>query len=167
MYSTTPTDKELLLLLFRLNPKTEADEIAAEILNHGVVDVVKEGEIFWHPFDLNASHVSQREKSLSFMKYYETNRLPKWLKYFKRSLATNTDKNGEKLFFVGDDLTYVDLLIFFFLEGNIHIFPHVFKQDEYKSLVEFYDSIRNRPNIKKWLESEERMKNDNLGPPCF
>ena len=150
-----------------MNPKTEADQIAAEILNHGVVDVVKEGEIFWHPFDLHASHVSQREKSQPFMKYYETNRLQKWLKYFQRSLATSMEKNDGKLFFIGDALTYVDLLIFFFLEGNMFLFPETFKQDEFKKLMEFYESIKNRPNIKNWLESEDRMKKDNLGPPCF
>ena len=100
------------------------------------------------------------------MKYYEENRLVKWLKYFERSLNFNIEKN-RNLCFVGSNFSYVDLVIFHFLDGNIFLCPEAFKKVNVTSLMKFHEEVKNRPNVKKWQESEQRAKLDAEGPPCF
>lgn len=78
--------------------------------------------------------------------------IPVFLKYFEDILRSN---NGGKGFFVGDKLTYADIVPFnlfnhFFAKGKLECSPEELK--DFPLLTEHYNRVANVPNIKKWLE---------------
>ena len=147
----------------RLYPKNEKDRLQAEVLMAGVVDVVEEGCRYWHPIDYNASYDSQKEEAKPFIEYYKTKRLPRWLNFFETALKENYAKNGE-LVFVGKRVCWVDFCIFHFLDGNLFECPEVFEKESTEHLEKFHRAIKERPNIKKWLDSDKRPKFTKTGP---
>ena len=147
----------------RLYPTNEKDRLQAEVLMAGVVDVVEEGHRNWHPIDYNASYESQKEEAKPFIEYYKTKRLPRWLDFFETALKENYASHGE-LVFVGNQLSWVDLCIFHFLDGNLFSCPEVFEKENTQHLKMFHNAIKNRPNIKKWLNSDKRVAFTNTCP---
>lgn len=142
----------------RLYPKTEKDRLQAEVLMAGVVDVVEEGCRAWHPIDYNATYDSQKEQAKPFIEYYKKKRLPRWLDFFETTLKDNYSENGE-LVFVGKQISWVDLCIFHFVDGNMLECPELFNDKQNIHLKKFHQAIRDRPNIKTWYYSDARPKN--------
>jgi len=70
--------------------------------------------------------------------------LPKWLGFFEELLK----KNGGK-FFVGDNLTWADLYVYYSLENTVNVVPKAL--DSFPTLKSFRESIASRPKIAAWL----------------
>jgi len=72
--------------------------------------------------------------------------------YFEKFLLADTEKG----FFVGDKLTYADLVVFaflnsYFLKGKAEGIPEQLK--DFPTLSAWYDMVRTQPKILKWLKN--------------
>ena len=147
----------------RLFPKNEKDQLQAEMIMAGIVDMVEEGLRAWHAIDTNAGYHQQKEETQPFIEYYKSRRLPKWLDFFETLLTENYMKTG-KFVFVGNDLSWVDLCVFHVIDGNLFECPEVFDKEPTEYLKKFHSAIGQRPNIKAWMSSEKRQKYTHTGP---
>jgi glutathione S-transferase len=176
----------------RLWPKNEEDAFRAEMLMACVVDVVAEGHDYWHPIDRNASYDSQKEQAQPFIHYFKTRRLPKWFSFFEAALrgnvekikeikkqqqsstdnsssATvktdlNSDEGGGDYYFIGDELSFVDLCIFHMLDGIEFQCPEEYERFDMPLLKAFKRQIGARPRIAQYMASDARTKFTGTGP---
>src|SRR5262249_26469486 len=83
-------------------------------------------------------------------------RLPKYLGYFERVIATNPKGKGH---LVGSRLSYVDLSAFQLVAGLRYAFPRAMKRAEadIPRLVALPDPVVKRPRIAAYLGSERRI----------
>lgn len=136
-----------------------------------------------HPISTGAYYEDQKEEAKQRAKAYREERLPKFLGYVQRIL--DGDKSGEGPWLYGGELTYVDLVLFqvssFFktfvvccsvgvmltnmvmqcLDGTKYAFPKTVerykKEGKYDGVFKLYDAVKERPNIKAYLESKRRV----------
>jgi len=103
--------------------KSEAEMARCDELAEGLHDAVRELRTHTLSGDKEAGKKSAIEDTL-----------PRWLGFYEKILLSN---HGGKGFFVGEHPTYVDFLIWYFLEvsadqglANVHHFPtlHAFKE---------------------------------------
>ena len=113
-----------------------------------------------HPVSVGAYYEDQKEEAKKKAKDYLENRLPKFLGYFERVLKSEASKGGEWLY--GGRLTYADLVLFQTVDGVSFAFPKAIEQmkksGKYDGVFKLVETVRNRENIKKYLESDRRMK---------
>lgn len=116
-----------------------------------------------HPISPGLYYEDQKEESLRKSRDYVTTRLPKFLGYFERVLASKASGDGPWLY--AGRLTYADLVLFQCLDGTRFQFPKaVAKMEEsgdYHRVFQLYEAVRERPNIKAYLESDRRQKYSN------
>jgi len=113
-----------------------------------------------HPIAIGEYYENQKEESKKKAKDYRENRLPKFLGYFERVLGGDASKGGEYLY--GGKLTYADLVLFQTVDGVSFAFPKCVEKlrgsGKYEKVFKHYDMVKERENIKKYLESERRQK---------
>ncbi|KAL3427778.1 glutathione s-transferase [Phlyctema vagabunda] len=113
-----------------------------------------------HPIASSLYYEDQKDEALRKAKDYRETRLPKFLAYFQRVLHGEASKGGEWLY--GGTFTYADLVLFQCLDGLKFAFPKALqrleKGGEYDTVFKLYDSVKSRPKIKAYLESERRVE---------
>ncbi|KAJ6441527.1 glutathione S-transferase protein [Purpureocillium lavendulum] len=137
--------------LFHLN------EIVLTILD-GFVNEVHETH---HPVATSMVYEDQKPEAKKRAKAFIDERLPKYLGYVQRVLDAKTSGEGPWLY--GDELTYADLVLFQrekCVDGTQYAFPksmgELKKSGKYDGVFKLYDAVKERPNIKKYLESDRR-----------
>ena len=111
-----------------------------------------------HPVAIGAYYEEQKAEALRKAADYRENRLPKFMDYFERVLASPASGGGEYLY--GGRLTYADLVLFQTLDGVHHAFPNrcaaVRESGKYSKVYALYDRVKALPKVKAYLESERR-----------
>lgn len=113
-----------------------------------------------HPIASGAYYEEQKEEAKKKAHDYRRNRLPKFLDYFERVLFSEASKGGEWLY--GGKLTYADLVLFQTVDGVTFAFPKAIEQmkrdPNFERVFKLVERVRSRENIKKYLESDRRLK---------
>ncbi|GFP58857.1 hypothetical protein ACSS6W_008401 [Trichoderma asperelloides] len=130
------------------------NEIALTILD-GFLNEVHETH---HPIATSQYYEDQKDEAKKRSKAFREERLPKYLAYVQRVL--DGKKSGEGGWLYGGELTYVDLVLFQCLDGTKYAFPKTLEKyregGKYDGVFKLYDAVKERPNIKAYLESERR-----------
>ncbi|KAH7021300.1 glutathione S-transferase domain-containing protein [Microdochium trichocladiopsis] len=113
-----------------------------------------------HPVAVGDYYEDQKDEAKRKSKDYVRNRLPKFLGYFQRVLEGEASGNGPWLH--GGALSWADIVLFQGLDGVKFAFPKATgaaeKSGKYDKVFALYAAVKERPNIKKYLESSRRQK---------
>ncbi|KAK3325140.1 glutathione S-transferase [Apodospora peruviana] len=116
-----------------------------------------------HPIAIGEYYEDQKEESLRKSQDYVKNRLPKFLGYFERVLRSKSSGHGPWLY--GGQLTVADLVLFQCLDGIKFMFRKAVKKLEkdgnYSKVFALHEAVKQRPNIKDYLESDRRQQYSN------
>jgi glutathione S-transferase len=136
-----------------LAPKTEAGRLWLHALQLTITDFVSEVHDTHHPLGPTLYYEDQKPAAKRRTSEFLDQRAPKYLGYFERLL----EQNGP--YVTGRRLTYVDLSLFQLVEGMRYAFPKGAAQLEKKlpKLVALHGRIAERPRIKAYLASEQRI----------
>jgi glutathione S-transferase len=137
-----------------LAPRDEADRLWVHQLQLTISDLVVEIHDTHHPISgwlyFEEQRPAARRRTRDFWRY----RVPKYLGYFERVLATS---GGPHL--LGRRLSYADLSLFQIVEGLRYAFPRRMRRFERKvpRVIALHDRVAARPRIAAYLASERRI----------
>lgn len=139
---------------YGLAPKTEAGQLWLHQLQLTITDLVVEVHDTHHPLGPSLYYEDQKAPAKKRTAEFWDERVPKYLGYFERILASN---NG--VYLTGRRATYVDLSLFQIVDGLRYAFPNRMKAFERKipGLVALHGRVAERPNIAAYLASERRI----------
>lgn len=138
----------------QIDGKDDIERAQIDAINEGNIALFfKFKQLGIYDFITAAENVpNDQEKKKKFLE--ET--LPKWFGFFERLLKIS--KSG---YFVGDQVSYADLVFYTFLETVIsgqEIGFDFFKG--YPAIKAHYEKIGNRPNIAKYVRDKSRYPPD-------
>jgi glutathione S-transferase len=139
-----------------LVPKSHSGRLWIHELQLTVADLVAEVHDTHHPVSVSLYYEDQkkeaRRKAADFLK----NRIPKYLGYFEKILASNG--RGDR-YLLGARLTYVDLSLFQIVAGLSYAFPNTMAAAarKYRHLFALHAQIQERPRIAAYLASPRRI----------
>jgi len=136
-----------------LSPQDEAKKLWAHQLQLTITDLVEEVHSTHHPVDKGGWYKDQVPESVRFAKTFCETRMPKFLEYFEKALT-----NSPSAYLAGESLTYIDISLFYVVQGLRYAFPKASERVLKKTpkVVALYDLVAERPNIKKYLASDRR-----------
>ncbi|PNG99765.1 Glutathione S-transferase P [Tetrabaena socialis] len=105
----TPVIMAYLGRRFGLMPSDPEAAAHVEQVLGVVTDAVAEGRLAFHPKDFFASHKTQVDESVPYIKQYGEQRLPKYLAHWEDILKHNPEGQG---FMVGGSVTVADLAVY-------------------------------------------------------
>jgi glutathione S-transferase len=139
-----------------LAPDDEGLRTVANGLQLTITDFVCEVHDTHHPIATELYYEDQKEAAKARSVSFIDQRIPKYLGYFERVLASNSrgDKHS-----IGNRLSYVDLSLFQVIEGLRYAFPRATQlfARQYPLLVALHDRVQERPNIARYLASPRRI----------
>jgi len=158
------TSAIVLFLAPRLGLAPANDPVAIAHINQLVLTALdglsNEVHDTHHPIATGLYYEDQKEEAKKRAKDFLENRLPKFLGYFERVLKG--EKSGDGPWLYTGKLTVADLVLFQCVDGVKHAFPKAMAKLEvsgnYRRVFELYKAVKERPNIKKYLESDRRQK---------
>jgi glutathione S-transferase len=121
-----------------------------------IADLVAEVHDTHHPVAVSQYYEDQkkeaRRKAADFLK----NRVPKYVGYFEKILASN--KRGDR-YLLGAKLSYPDLSLFQVVAGLTYAFPNTIAQArrKYRHIFALHARIQERPRIAAYLKSPRRI----------
>jgi len=135
-------------------PKDEKGKLYAQQILLTIMDVVDEVHDTHHPIDTTLYYKDQKEEAKKRSQVFCTSRIPKFLNYFEKVIT----KSGSQ-YLVGDSATYVDVALFYLIQGLSYAFPKATARTlaTTPKIQALYELIGNRPNIKKYLTSEHHV----------
>ncbi|KAH6844923.1 glutathione S-transferase [Chaetomium sp. MPI-CAGE-AT-0009] len=114
-----------------------------------------------HPIATGLYYEDQKVESKRKSEDYVKNRLPKFLSYFERVLASKSSGDGPWLY--GGNLTYADLVLFQCVDGLKFMFRKAMakleKEGNHAKVFALYQAVAERPRIAAYLGSPRRQKN--------
>ncbi|GGF10281.1 glutathione S-transferase [Aliidongia dinghuensis] len=139
-----------------LAPADEGQRFVAHGLQLTITDMVAEVHDTHHPLSTDLYYEDQKEAAKVRASAFIRNRIPKFLGYFERVLKRNPHGAGQ---IVGDRITTLDLSLFQLIEGLHYAFPRAMAPfaERYPALRALCQTVRERPNIARYLASERRM----------
>jgi glutathione S-transferase len=145
-----------------LAPKDAGLNLFAHGLQLTITDFVSEAHDTHHPLSTELYYEDQVEAAKTRSANFIKHRIPKFMDYFERVLTQNPE--GER-YAVGGGLTSVDLSLFQVIEGLHYAFPRALKtfKSKYPALAGLAESVRERPKIARYLESDRRIKFNESG----
>jgi len=140
----------------KLAPKDEAGTLWTHQLQLTLADLVVEAHDAHHPIAKSLYYEDQKPESLRRAENFRTLRLPKYLGYFERLLASNP---GTSRHLAGKSVSYADLSLFQVLEGLDYAFPRAMRRLKaaHPGLAALQGQVRQRPRIAAYLASPRRM----------
>jgi glutathione S-transferase len=137
-----------------LVPRDEAARLWADQLQLTVADLVAETHETHHPVAASLYFEQQRREARRRSWHFTRERIPKYLGYFERLLAT-----GDGRHLVGRRLSYVDLSMFQMMEGLPYAFPRTMRAlaPRLKRLNALRERVRERPRVAAYLASPRRL----------
>ena len=138
----------------RLVAEGEAPRLAAHQLQLTIADFLTEVHDVHHPIASSLYYEDQKAEAQRRAEIFRAERIPKYLGYFERVLD-----RGKGGYFVGGQLTYVDLSMFQVMVGMAYAFPRTMAAFESKipKLVKLRDQVKTRPRLAAYLASERRI----------
>ncbi|KAI5795078.1 glutathione S-transferase [Geopyxis carbonaria] len=154
----TPNILAYLGAQLKLVPSTPAGPYHVAELALVALDLSDETHNTHHPVGAGLYYDDQKAEAARASAQFRDSRIPKFFGYFERVLA---GAGGEYL--LGAQLTYADLVLFQVVDGLKFAFPKATARELEKcgKLAAHYESVKARPNIKAYLESERRQKYGN------
>lgn len=145
-----------------LVPKAEAKRLWAHQLQLTITDLMAEIHDVHHPIAGSLYYHQQKREAKRRARHFRMERMPKFLGYFERILASNPKGNR---YILGRTISYVDLSIFQLIAGLRYSFPNTMKQvdPEIHRLLTLYDHVSKRPNIAAYLASSRRIPFNKYG----
>lgn len=140
----------------KLAPKDEAGKLWTHQLQLTLADLVVEAHDAHHPIAKSLYYEEQKPESLRRAENFRTLRLPKYLGYFERLLASSP---GTGRHLAGKSVSYADLSLFQVMEGLDYAFPRAMRRLKatHPGLVALQGQVRQRPRIAAYLASPRRM----------
>ena len=139
-----------------LAPKSEAGRLWTHQLQLTLADLVVEVHDTHHPIAGSLYYEDQRPEAKRRAADFVKNRLPKFLNYFERVLASNPSGPAH---LVGARLSYADLSMFQVVAGLDFAFPKAMARTakKYPSVLALHKRVAARPRIAAYLASERRL----------
>jgi glutathione S-transferase len=138
-----------------LAPKDEAGRLWVHQLQLTIADLVAEAHDTHHPISGGLYYEDQKREAKERARYFREERIPKFLGYFERVL----EKGGRTGWLAGPRLTYADLSLFQVVAGLSYAFPKAMERltQETPRVTRLYARVKERPNIKAYLQSGRRI----------
>ena len=145
-----------------LAPADDAGRLWTHQLQLTIADLVGEVHDSHHPIAASMYYEDQRPEAKKRTADLVRRRLPKYLGYFERVLASNS---RPPKYLAGRTLTYADLSMFQLVSGLRYAFPNAMSRVERKCprLADLHDLVRARPPIAAYLASERRLPHSEHG----
>ena len=139
-----------------LAPKSETGRLWTHQLQLTLADLVVEVHDTHHPIASGLYYEDQRREAKRRATDFVTNRLPKYLRYFERVLASNPKGPA---YLVGARSTYADLSLFQVVAGLRYAFPNAMARTakRYPQVMALHARVAARPRIAAYLASERRL----------
>ncbi|AWN46621.1 glutathione S-transferase [Methylobacterium terrae] len=155
-------------ILLHLGPRlglvaeSEADRIWTHQIQLTIADAVAEAHDSHHPIASGLYYEEQRPEAARRARDFRENRIPKFLGWLERVLATNP---AGPRHLVGDRLSYADLSLFQLVEGLAYAFPLATERAlaATPKVVALHRLVAARPRINAYLASERRIPFDEDG----
>jgi glutathione S-transferase len=137
----------------RLVPASEAARLHANQLQLTIADLVFEAHETHHPIAGGLYYEDQKPEAAKRAKAFVSERIPKYLSYLEKLLAST------KVGFFGRNVSYVDLSTFQTLSGLEYAFPKAMAKisPTIPRLLALRDRIAARPRIATYLASPRRL----------
>jgi len=136
--------------------KREISRLWAHQLQLTIADWLAEVHDTHHPIGGGLYYEEQKREARRRAANFCVERLPKFLGYFEKIIASNPEWSGG---LVGRTTSYVDLSMFQMIAGLRYAFPRTMARLEPKhpGLVALHDRISARPRIAAYLTSKRRI----------
>ena len=140
-----------------LAPNSYSGRLWIHELQLTIADLVAEVHDTHHPVAASLYYEDQkkeaRRKAADFLK----NRIPKYLGYFEKMLASSNARGDRYL--LGAKLSYADLSLFQIVAGLTYAFPKTMTSAarKYRHLFALHVRIQERPRIAEYLASPRRI----------
>ena len=137
-----------------LVPDDEASRLHAHQIALTIDDLIVEVHDTHHPLGTALYYEEQKEAAIQRAHIFHQERLPKLLKYFECVLTYNQSYR-----LVGQEMSYVDLMMFQILVGLNYAFPKSFDKitQEIPQLLKLRDTVAARPRIDAYIKSPRRI----------
>lgn len=162
-FIVSQTANILLYLGPKLGLSPENDlRYAVHGLQLTIADLVTEVHDTHHPIASGQYYEEQKTPAKARAADFLAHRLPKFMRYFERTLAQNPEGDRH---LVGAALTYADLSMFQVIEGLRYAFPRATARfvSRYPRLAALRKAVAARPNIAAYLASERRLPFNETG----
>jgi glutathione S-transferase len=145
-----------------LAPKGDAGRSWTHQLQLTLADLVVEVHDTHHPIAAGLYYEDQRREAKRRAADFVTNRLPKYLRYFERVLASNPSGPAH---LVGARLTYADLSLFQVVAGLRYAFPKAMARIARRcpQVMGLHTRVAARPRIAAYLASGRRLSFNQQG----
>ena len=139
-----------------LAPKGEAGRLWTHQLQLTLADLVVEAHDTHHPIAASLYYEDQGREAKRRAADFVTYRLPKYLGYFERVLASNPSGPAH---LVGGRLTYADLSLFQVVAGLQYAFPQAMARyaKRHRHVMALCARVPTRKRIAAYLTSERRL----------
>jgi glutathione S-transferase len=139
-----------------LAPHTESGRLWIHELQLTIADLVAEVHDTHHPLAVSLYYEDQKKEARRKAADFSKNRLPKYLGYFEKILASNS--RGER-YVSGAKLSYADLSLFQIVAGLSYAFPNTMSlaARKYRHLFALHAQVQGRPRIAAYLASPRRI----------
>jgi glutathione S-transferase len=121
-----------------------------------IADCVTEAHDVHHPVGVDLYYEDQKPEAARRAEQFRISRLPLFLDWFETILSRNP---AGDTWLVGRKLSYADLSLFQLIEGLSYAFPRLMERQllAYPKIAELHDRVAERPNIRRYLESDRRL----------
>ncbi|HEX5768939.1 MAG TPA: glutathione S-transferase C-terminal domain-containing protein, partial [Burkholderiales bacterium] len=128
-----------------LAPRSEAHRLRLHGLQLTIADWLSEVHDTHHPIASSLYYEDQKREAKRRAGIFLAERLPKFMRYFERT--------------VDERFSYVHLSLFQMIEGLRYAFPNAMRKHErgYPRLLRIHDRVAARPRIAPYLASKRRI----------
>lgn len=137
-----------------LAPTDELDRLAARQVHLTLMDLANEAHDTHHPLSKSLYYEDQKDAAKTAARNFLESRLPRFLRYFERTLERSSDG-----WLVGRACSYADLAAFQVVEGLGYAFPRRFGAAATSAprLLDLRDRVAARPRLADYLASDRRL----------
>jgi glutathione S-transferase len=136
-----------------LAPRGEAGRLGVHQLQLTLADWLVEAHDVHHPIGAGLYYEQQKAAAKRRAGDFRRNRLPKFLGYFERQLASR------RSWLAGASLSYADLSLFQMVAGLRYAFPRAMRRLErgHPRVIALAERVAERPRLARYLASERRI----------
>ncbi|MEO5700320.1 MAG: glutathione S-transferase [Casimicrobiaceae bacterium] len=145
-----------------LAPKGRTARLWTHQLQLTLADLVGEAHDAHHPLGPGLYYDDQRSEAKRRAADFTKTRIPKYLQYFERVLASNASGPS---WLVGAKLSYADLSLYQVVAGLHYAFPNAMKAtaSRFPHVMALHAQVAARPRIAAYLVSERRLPFNDQG----